>query len=389
MTSNTPSARTADRFFRLLAALLLVLSAPCAWSAGVHAGWSAAVPAAHKSDAQTEAERLVGEVIDALRSRYIYPDVAEELAVALTKRLAEGRYQAYSTPGTLAAAVTRDLRDYSGDQHLDVDYQSDEWAPHAPAVPKADPVAEAERRRLGGLRTNFGFQSVAILPGNIGYLDLRAFYRPSEAAEIARTSMTFLAHSDAVIIDLRHNSGGNPDLVTLLAGTFFREPVHLFDQIHRHPDETVAYWTPRDLPGPRLATQPLVLLTSKETFSAGEGFAYVLQKAGRAVVVGERSAGAAHSGRFERLDSRFVIFVPDGRIVVPATGTDWEGTGIIPDLDIPAEQALDAAHSVALQRLRKVSSDDRWNAELDEAQRAIEQRLGPAVTKVRAFVHGG
>jgi hypothetical protein len=94
------------------------------------------------------------------------------------------------------------------------------------------------------------------------------------------------------------------------------------------------------------------ILTSKRTFSAAEEFTYNLQGLKRATVIGETTGGGAHPGRGYRINDHFMMFVPTGRAINPVTKTNWEGTGVKPDVEVPAEKALETAHRTAQQKLQ-------------------------------------
>jgi hypothetical protein len=51
------------------------------------------------------------------------------------------------------------------------------------------------------------------------------------------------------------------------------------------------------------------------------------------------------------VEGGFVLRVPFGRSIHPLTGTNWEGIGVVPDVDAPEEQALETAHRLALGKL--------------------------------------
>ena len=46
-----------------------------------------------------------------------------------------------------------------------------------------------------------------------------------------------------------------------------------------------------------------------------------------------------------------MLSLPEGRSVNPITGTDWEGTGIKPDVEVPPDQAFETALSLAQARI--------------------------------------
>jgi hypothetical protein len=102
---------------------------------------------------------------------------------------------------------------------------------------------------------------------------------------------------------------------------------------------------------------------------------------GRATVIGERTAGAANPGGQVTTESGFQVFVPDGRPINPQTGTNWEGTGVVPDIEIAAEDALRLAHEKALVAADAQSPDALWTlaalrSEAEPGPRALRRFEG-------------
>jgi C-terminal processing protease CtpA/Prc len=157
--------------------------------------------------------------------------------------------------------------------------------------------------------------------------------------------MSEIADADAVIVDLRNNHGGAPETVAFIASYFFEPRAVLLTRIQRRDTgQTREFWTRPDLPGRRFgATRPVYVLTSVRTFSGGEGFAYALQAQQRAIVVGEVTAGGAHPTEPRPIDAGLHVMVPWGRSINPITHSNWEGTGVQPDLASTAELALERA----------------------------------------------
>ena len=153
---------------------------------------------------------------------------------------------------------------------------------------------------------------------------------------------------------LRQN-GGNPNLVALVSSySFGDEAVHLNSLYWRVPDRTDHFYTDPRVEGRRFGpTKPIYVLTSARTFSGAEEFAYNLQTRKRATVVGETTGGGAHPGGGVALPHGLRVFVPSGRAINPITKTNWEGTGVKPDLAVAADAALAAAHKLALERIVK------------------------------------
>jgi len=159
--------------------------------------------------------------------------------------------------------------------------------------------------------------------------------------------MTSLNQANAIIFDLRDNQGGSPEMVAFVASYLFDHPAHLEDLYNRSANSTLQSWTLSPIDGNRLANKPAFVLTSATTFSGGEEFAYDLKMLKRATVVGETTAGAAHMVRQRRIDAHFRIRVPDTRPINPVSKSNWEGTGVTPDVRVDAAEALSTAERLA------------------------------------------
>lgn len=286
----------------------------------------------------------LGKVI---KAEYFDVAVAERVDAALKASLAAGRYAGAPNPQTLALAFNRDLFAVSHDKHLAVTVVQPSPQGGQPSQGERD-NARAEIVR----RTNAGVRRVEILQGNIGYLELTNFFRIEEARDAIASAMHLLSRADALIIDMRANGGGSPETIGFLASYFFDEPnLPLLDIVHRkaEPNAVDRYATASPLPAEHDGKRPVVILTSTRSFSGGEGFPFLLQERHRAEVVGETTAGAANPGRPYAVNDQFEVVVPNGRIKSAVGGGNWEGTGVTPDVKVPAAEAL----QVAQERLRQ------------------------------------
>jgi len=316
--------------------------------------WLAALVAppsanASESDPQLDEEgcrAVVAAIGDLIEQKYVDPDVGSEAIAQIQINLDRGDYCTSSNPRDLAGSLTRDLSSF--DRHFHVF-----WAPagSGPAPGAHGDEAESAWQELSRLQ-NFGFEQVARLPGNLGYLDLRYFDGVEQAGSTAVAAMGFLAHTDAVIVDLRQNGGGEPAMVQLLASYFFGpERVHYNSFYSRGSDLPEQYWTLARVEGDCMPDVSLYILTARRTGSAAEGFSYALQALGRATIIGQTTAGAAHPGEtFEAIEG-FSIFVSTGKPVNPVTGSNWEKIGVQPDIEVAADEALDRARVLALEGL--------------------------------------
>jgi C-terminal processing protease CtpA/Prc len=296
-----------------------------------------------------------GKVLEAcaaaLKRSYIFEDVGERMAQALQDRNASGAYEELTSSQGFVRQVNADLQAISRDKHLRLDY-SPEGAPSTNTEAASEALARRERFER---EVNYGFERVERLNGNVGYLEMTMFLANSpRAEEVASAAMTFLAQADALIIDLRRHRGGNPGMVAYVSSYLFDERVHLNDIFSREPNHTEEFWTRPDIAGRKFGgTKPVIVLTSRETFSGAEEFAYNLQALKRATIVGETTRGGAHPTGQELVAEHFVLWLPRGRAINPITKSNWEGTGVIPDVVVPAGAALDKARDLALRALHR------------------------------------
>ena len=298
--------------------------------------------------------------------------------------VASAAYDQITSARQFAEKLTADLQAVSHDKHLRVRY-SYESIP----VRKDDnrePTAEEReqiRRELG--RINYGFERVERLPGNLGYIDLRGF-TPAEigGGETVAAAFNFLANTDALIIDLRKNGGGDPNQVALICSYLFgSERVHLNDLHWRDGkgEKVEEFWTLKDVPGRRYEGKDVYVLTSNYTFSGAEEFSNNLKTLKRATIVGETTGGGANPGGGNRLSEHFGAFIPSGRAVNPITKTNWEGTGVEPDVKVPADQALHVAQLSALKKATEATKDEQFKGAIQRRMDALQKELADMQAK--------
>ena len=348
--------------FPVLAAALLLIAAASAHEPDVAARQAPPFDAAARA-------AIVDGAIEHMQRAYIFADVADRMAAALRARAAAGEYDAITDPKTFADTLTRHLQEVSRDKHLRILYDA-EGTPR----PAGPPTAEERAQRLASeRRRNFGFERVERLEGNVGYIDLRGFSGAPESRDAAVAAMNFLADTDALLFDLRRNGGGSPFMIGILSSYLFSGVVHLNDFYIRETDSKSEFFTTAEVQGRKYGdTKPVYVLVSDRTFSAAEEFTYNLKQLKRATIVGETTGGGAHPGGMRPITSQFGIWLPNGRAINPITGTNWEGTGVAPDLQVEDSEALNAAHLDALKKIRAAASDARHRSQLDAAIAALE-----------------
>ncbi len=299
-------------------------------------------------DAATKSS-VIDNLIKDLNDGYVFADVAKKMEADLRSRHSNKEYDSIATARGFAEKLTADVQAISKDKHLRVRYS----AQVIPIRKERNEPTESEKAegRWFNQRVNFGFEKVERMNGNIGYIDLRGFNDHEAGAETVAAAMTFVNNTDALIFDLRQNGGGSPKMVALICSYLFGDKaVHLNDLYWRKGDKTDEFWTKPIVPGKKYGDKDVYVLTSNRTFSGAEEFSYNLKNLKRATIIGETTGGGAHPGGMSRLGDHFGAFIPTGRAISPITKTNWEGTGVEPDIKVPKEQALKTAYLMALNK---------------------------------------
>jgi hypothetical protein len=304
------------------------------------------------------------------------------MAESVERRARRGVYDQLTNAIELARVLTLDMRAVSHDLHLLIAYRSPRVVATAAPLPPADTAPSGGETEgpmsLEGARA-FGFERVEPLAGNVGYIDLRFFAEGPGVATAAASVMGELAGTDAIIVDLRQNTGGAPAAGALITSYFFdQETTKLYDFYDRDDRLTNSLSTVRDLPGPGLGDRDLYVLTSHRTISGGEALAYSLKTMKRATLVGETTRGAAHTIEQRPLGDSFMMRLPTGRPVSPITHTSWEQVGVKPDVAVVAPRALREAHALAVRRLGRAVMPAQLGR-LSTAERSLDapQRAAP------------
>lgn len=313
-------------------------------------------------------DEAVSGLVKALNDNYVFPDVAKKMETSFRDRQRKGEYDAITEGPAFAKLLTEHAQAVSKDKHLRVQFHNNKvQMPGMGGGPTPQAMVDRDKEMK---RINGGFERVERLQGNVGYIDFRFFGEHPIAFKAVDSAFGFVQNTDALIIDIRQNGGGSPEMVAYICSYLFDEkPVHLNSLYFRPTNETEEFWTKAELPGPRYLDKPVYVLTSNYTFSGAEEFSYNLRNLKRATIVGETTGGGAHPGGMEKLSDYFTAFIPSGRAINPITKTNWEGTGVEPHIKVAAAEALKTAHADAIGKLlaaAKTPSDKTWLTEVLE-----------------------
>ena len=298
---------------------------------------------------------LVNALAQELIDNFVFPDVGQRYAAAMKAKLASGAYAGISDPDTLAKTITADLQAVASDGHLKV---------FTPAM-----LAERAPRPIGMPPAMTAIPASGWLADGVAYIGFNVF--PGDDATLKTLDEFIAAHAGArvLIIDARtHRGGGLAEMDRMFPQMFAREtPLVLMDTreaVERRGGNPIG-----DSPTVRRQQAPanvvrrlhlavpaakpvwqnskVFLLTSARTASAAEHLALSLKRTHRATLVGENTRGAGHYGGMAELPGGYGAFIPVGRTFDPETGKGWEGTGVAPDVKVPAADALNKALELA------------------------------------------
>ncbi len=288
-------------------------------------------------------KNTVQSVAELLRSIYVYPELGRRMADTLLQNLTEGLYKDLRTAGMLAERLTEDAGAVSKDLHIWIEAQN----------PMAQASTDPANRDVESLRRdNYDFREVKMLDGDIGYLKFDMIHDDVEAKKIVVDAFSDIADCRALIFDLRDNIGGEWGTADMILGYLLPGGTIIGRIIDRDGRVVEERTVPREIPGtPFDENLPVYVLTSGRTGSAAEALAYALKNTGRAIVVGEVTCGAAHPSEEVVVNDYFRVSIPFRRSESAVTGTDWEGAGVIPQIKVPAADALGAASNHALKRI--------------------------------------
>ncbi len=299
---------------------------------------------------------VVESLIVLMNDYYVFPEVAKETEIHLRKQMESGYFDKVTSTETLAELLTKSVQEINKDKHMKVRKTPDFDA--EPMTPER--MIEEKLHGLNRMRSyNAGFNTVKVLEGNIGYIDIRGFAYFHEGSKAADAYMQLVANTDAIIIDLSKNGGGDPEMVQYLCSYFFEGGVHLNSLYFREGDRTMDFHTLDEVGGKKMIDIPLFVMTAERTFSGAEEFSYNMQTQKRATLIGQTTGGGANPGRMRSINEDLAVFIPNGKAINPITKTNWEGTGVIPEIKTELDSSFAKAHKLAKMAAEEYQSKSK------------------------------
>jgi C-terminal processing protease CtpA/Prc len=314
-----------------------------------------------------EQKKVIETFSTSFKQKYVFPDLAQKTADMLQQHLANHDYDSVTDGAAFGKMLTDQVHDVCHDAHIHFKFSAE-------ALPERkrqeQPTPEEIKRQKDQMKAiNGGYEHVDRLSGNIGYLEVRSFEDVEAAKAPLEGAMEFLQNTDALILDLRRNGGGDPAAVAMLLSYFFDHPTHLNDFVDGSGKLQGTSWTNAHVHGAKYL-KPVYVLVSKRTGSGAEECAYDIQSLKRGPVIGTSTWGGANPGTFYRLDDHYLAFIPSLQARNPYTLKNWEGTGVEPDVKVDGD-AQHSAYEMALKDLLAKSSDAAQKQRLEMALKEI------------------
>ena len=314
---------------------------------------------ADRAISKDEQRQVIDKAFSLLNANYISPEKISSISKEIYRKLSTGEYANLIKTDAFLDSLNSDLETLSGDRHVNIFFDPVR-VKQLVAQEKAGDQKKAYAPEFlqRAKYENFMVRKVERLDGNVGYFKFNSFVDTSLSKSTLVAAMNFLSNSSAVIIDLRQNGGGDSRTLGFLLSYFLPDST-LISQNRSRANGNAAIsienrYIVHDAAVKKMDV-PVFVVVSKRTSSAAEAFAYILQSLGRATVVGEVTNGEANPGYLFPVNADMYMMIPAFESTNPVTKTNWQGKGVMPDVQVPADKALLMAQAKAYETLAGVT----------------------------------
>lgn len=303
---------------------------------------------------KNEKKEVCLKIAELIKFNYVIKEKGDQIAAAFIKEFKAGRFDFADNWKQLDSVISKSLNDISNDGHL--------YTSNNPEIvkqlkeekkgkkQKSEPEVKSFFNDQEAYNNNFGFKKIEIIEGNIGYLELSQINISPESLNTLCATMDFVKNTQALLIDLRGNSGGGSTVGAVLETFFFEKDIELLEFKNRNGNTEMAKTVPWLLE--ERYTKPLYILINSKTASAAEAFAFALKHQARAIIVGEPSAGGAFMNKYFLVNDQLVLAVSNNAPFLPGTQFTWQGTGVKPDVSVDQREAKEKALELIYKELR-------------------------------------
>lgn len=323
--------------------------------------------------------KLIESLSKDIYKYYVSAELARQMGDSIKSKYKAGGYDISLNMDEFVFEITKDLRRISGDNHITI------TAPHSKAFdpreksPEFDALTSKELQKrieknkkikagyYKSLKEDmFAYGEIKILPGNIGYFELKNFESTSVIKGENRERITmnsvfeFLRGTSTIIIDLRENQGGATGLAAKFCSYFSSQPNAYFiseesffrydsSGIERELSFKKKYYTDAKIINSLTNQKSIYILISSRTFSVAELVAYkVKQFVPTATIIGQQTKGGGNGYSDVQFKKYYTATIPSSKSFDENNNNyNLEAKGITPDIFCSADSVLSIAYRLA------------------------------------------
>jgi len=347
-----------------------------------------------------------------IKSNYVSGDLAKQMSDTVNWKFTNGKYDPSLNLDEFAFEITKDLRRVSKDEHISVTRPIYKPFDEIAYDNKFEGMTDKQRRKYFEKsqkdfkkfeaeykkRTKddmFTYGEIKILPGNIGYVEIRDFgstsydKKQNKGRVSIESVMKFLKNTNSIIIDLRDNQGGFIKQAAKFCSYFSPSTSNYFittewhfrydsSGIERELSDVKKIHTSDRIDNSFTSLKSIYILTSNRTFSAAELSTYKIKRFNSAAttIVGEKTNGGGNGHSGGTTEKYFSAVVPYLKAYDESNANyNLEAKGITPDIVTLADSALTISYRLALKETIPTDTKVRY----------FKKQIAPIVTSLHYF----